>query len=228
MPPTPRPLALLPIGLAALACSAPAWAETQSGIWTTVSATTTLPDDWSLYGELVVRSEDRFDGVRQVQLRGIVTRPVAEGLRIGVGYVRSENSPKGRPNTFENTAFPEVDWDVGALFGGEVTSRTRLEFRLRSDGLDTSYRLRQLVRFAVPLGGGGPKLRLSEEAFFELADTGGRDNSGYSASRLAAGVQFPLSKHLTIEPGYLAEINRVRSGADLTRHLVNLTIATKF
>ena len=213
--------------LPALMLATPAMAKTESGIWTTVSTTTTLPDDWSLYGEVVVRSEDRFDGVRQVQLRGLVTHPVVDGVRIGVGYVRTENSPTGRPNTHEDTPFPEVDWEVAQVVGGQLSSRTRMEFRFRSDGFDTSYRLRQQVRYSLPLGH-GPKLRLSEEAFFELADAGRPNTAGYTESRLAAGVQVPVGKHLTVEPGYLAQISRVRRGPDIARHLINLTIATKF
>lgn len=196
--------------------------------WATVSTTADLTDRFRLDAEVVVRTDDDLDGIRQVQLRGVVSTEVSDGLRVGLGYVRSENSPKGRPSTYENTPFPQIDWTIGELLGGELSSRTRLEFRLRPDGRDTSYRLRQRVRFSLPLGGGLPKLRLSEEAFFELAATDGRNNDGYSASRLAAGLQFKLNDHLSIEPGYLAEIGNVRRGPDLTRHVANLTIATKF
>lgn len=237
MPPLRRFCLLAP--LACMATPALALAQTTTAlpttarnsvreVWTTVSTTTDLTDRFRLDAEVVVRSEDGFDGVRQLQLRGVVTTEVTDGLRIGLGYVRSENSPRGRPNSFENTPFPQVNWTIGKVLGGELSSRTRMEFRLRPDGRDTSYRLRQLVRFSLPLGPDLPKLRLSEEAFFELAATDGRDNAGYSASRLAAGLQFKLSDNLSIEPGYLAEIVRVRRGSDLTRHVLNLAIATSF
>ncbi len=207
---------------------APARAGEVSEVWTTLSTSTALTDRLALDAEIVTRSEDEFDGIRQVQLRGVVSAKVADGLRIGMGYVRTENSPKGRPNSFENTPFPQVDWTIGKVFGGELSSRTRMEVRIRSGGLDTSYRLRQRVRFSLPLGEGLPSLRLAEETFFELKDTDGGDNSGYSASRLSAGLQFKVNDHLSVEPGYLAEIGNARVGPNLTRHVLNLAIATKF
>lgn len=222
----PRTL-VLTTALTALAAS-PVQANEVKELWTTVSTSTDLADKVGLYAEVVTRSEDDFDGIRQVQLRGILSKEVADGLRIGIGYVRTENSPKGRPNTHEDTPFPEIDWTIGKLLGGELSSRTRMEFRIRPDGRDDSYRLRQRVRFSLPLGEGLPNLRLAEEAFFELRNTDGRQNSGYSASRLSAGLQFKLNDHLSIEPAYLAEIGNVRRGPDLTRHVVNLSIATKF
>lgn len=218
---------VLAVPLALATTPALAQNTTKEG-WTTVSSATDLSDRFRLDAEVVVRTEDDFNGVRQVQLRGVVSTEVTGGLRIGMGYVRTENSPKGRPNTVENTPFPQVDWTIGEVLGGELSSRTRVEFRLRPDGRDTSYRLRQQIRFSLPLGDGLPKLRLSEEAFFELAATGGRNSDGYSASRLAAGLQFKLNDNLSIEPGYLAEIGNVRRGPDLTRHVLNLSIATSF
>lgn len=216
------------LALAAAIAACPAQANEVKELWTTVSTSTDLTDSVGLYAEVVTRSEDNFDGIRQVQLRAILSKEVADGLTIGMGYVRTENSPKARPNTHEDTPFPEINWTIGKLLGGELSSRTRMEFRIRPDSRDTSYRLRQLVRFSLPLGEGLPNLRLAEEAFFELRNTDGRDNSGYSAIRLSARLQFKFNDHLSIEPRYLAEIGNVRRGPDLTRHVLNLSIATKF
>ena len=223
----PRPLA--PITATALAAFAtPAVAEDTTQVWGNAIVSAPIAEGVGVQGDLIARSRDGWDGVRQTILRATVLVDVAKGLKLGGGYSHFFNSPEGRPRTDDAVPFVQANYAAGRIGPGTLSTRSRLEFRMRSTDPDTSYRLRQQVAYALPLGDGLPTVSLSEEAFFELADTAGGLRSGYVQSFAAASLGFDLTGRLMVSPGYLAQIQRVRGGPDRTAHVANLTIAAKF
>ena len=208
--------------------ASPASAEDTTQTWVNLIATAPLADGISIQGDAIARSQDGWDGVRQSILRATLLVEVAPGLKLGGGYSEFFNTPAGRPHTNDSVPFAQANWAIGNVGPGRLSSRTRLEFRMRGGDPDTSYRLRQQVAYTIPLGENLPAIGLSEEAFFELRDTAGGIRSGYSQSFAAVSLGFPLASGLTVAPGYLAQIQRVRGGPDRTAHVANLTITAAF
>ncbi len=221
--------ALLPLATAALfALPSAARADDTTQLWGNAVLLAPLADGISAEGDLTARSRDGWEGVRQTIVRATVLATVAKGLQLGGGYSHFFNSPDGRANTNDAVPFVQANVAAGQVGPGTLSARTRLEFRMRSADPDTSYRLRQQVAYALPLGAGLPTLSVSEEAFFELSDTAGGLRSGYAQSFAAAALAFRAGERLVVAPGYLAQIQRVRGGPDRTAHVANLTVTARF
>ena len=204
----------------------PAAAQDSTQVWANFIALAPVADKVTAEGDLTLRSQDGWDGLRQSLVRATVLVEVADGLRVGGGYSHFFNTPETGRDTNDAVPFVQANYAVGRIGPGTLSSRTRLEFRMRSADPNTSYRLRQQVAYAVPLGEGLPTLSLSEEAFFELADTAGGIRSGYAQSFAAASLGFDLGK-VTLSPGYLAFIRNV-PGPNPVAHVLNLTAAAHF
>lgn len=205
----------------------PALAQDTTQVWGNLVLVAPVADGVVAEGDLTLRSQDGVDGVRQTIVRGTVLATVAKGLSLGGGYARYFNSPEGRPRSEDSVPFVQANYAAGRIGPGTLSSRTRFEFRMRSRDPDTSYRLRQQVAYAVPLGEGLPTLTVAEEAFFELADTAGGIRSGYAQSFASAALGFKLGK-VTVSPGYLAFIRNVPDRPNPVAHVFNLTVAARF
>lgn len=215
---------LLP--LLALLPAAPAAAQDSTQVWGNLIALGQVADGVTAEGDVTLRSRDGWDGLRQSLVRATVLVEVADGLRIGGGYSHFFDTPERGRDTNDAVPFAQANYAVGRIGPGTLSTRTRLEVRMRSNDPDTSYRLRQLVAYAIPLGEGLPTLSLSEEAFFELADTAGGLRSGYVQSFAAASLGFDLGR-VTVAPGYLAFIRNV-PGPNPVAHVLNLTATARF
>lgn len=87
-------------------------------------------------------------------------------------------------------------------------------------------RVRQQMRLTAPLTG---KVRavVWSEAFIALDDTKWGQRSGLDRWRNFAGVSVPLSKAVSVEPGYLNQwVGRTR--ADLVQHNGSITLSARF
>lgn len=217
---------LLALTLLAVVPARPAAAQDSTQVWGNFTLTSPVADGVTAQGDLTLRSEDGWDGVRQSLVRANVLVEVADGLKLGGGYSHFFNTPDGRRHTNDAVPFAQANYAVGRIGPGALSSRTRLEFRMRSADPDTSYRLRQQVAYAVPLGDGLPTVTVAEEAFFELADTAGGIRSGYVQSFASAAVGFTLGR-VTVSPGYLAFIRNV-PGPNPVAHVLNMTVAAHF
>lgn len=108
-----------------------------------------------------------------------------------------------------------------------LSSRTRIEQRWLSSGSDLGWRLRQMVRAAVPLKQGGKVALIgSAEVFVALNDTDWGARSGFDRLRTFAGLELPLSGKSSVELGYLNQYAANATGPDRMDHVaaVNLML----
>ena len=93
---------------------------------------------------------------------------------------------------------------------------------------DLAWRFRQLVRGQLPLTEGqGTQLVLWSEAFYNLnqADWGPRE--GFDRWRNFVGIAVPVTKGVTLEPGYLNQAV-FRPGEDRFDHIASVTMFYRF
>jgi hypothetical protein len=105
-----------------------------------------------------------------------------------------------------------------------LQSRTRFEQRLRSDGDDLAFRVRQFFRAGIQLGDSSPYgLVMWNETFIGLSEPDWGARKGIDQNRLFVGGFVKLAPHLRLEGGYLS-LYVVRNGDDLLGHVLATTL----
>ena len=140
-------------------------------------------------------------------------------LQLYLGYAHVEDAPT-RQN--EERLFQQATLFVGDV-PGELQSRTRLEQRWRTDGRDTGWRLRQMLRYEYPVA---RKLApmVSSEVFVALNAPDWRPRWGFDQIRTFVGVEFGLKGRSTIEAGYLNQIVDRPGPASRMNHVLSVNV----
>jgi hypothetical protein len=137
------------------------------------------------------------------------------------GLDTASERPAGFTDTFEENQFridATVKFSVRAF---EISSRSMFVRRFRPT--DDINRYRQRIGIAHPLRVNGHiwKPFATYEAFYE------RTNSGWNRDRVIAGVTLPLVKHVSFQPSYIWENNRVRGLRDVNYLQFGLIVSTR-
>jgi len=141
------------------------------------------------------------------------------------GYARVISHPAGRPTIKEDRSFQQLSWIWGRPWGGELSSRTRMEQRWRSDGDDMGWRFREMVRLEVPFQPGGRVAALGyAEAFVALNDTAWGAKAGFDQLRSFVGTEIGVGGRSTIELGYLNHLVNSPRGADRMNHVISFAL----
>jgi hypothetical protein len=163
----PRPLGALLLGLclAGLPSAARAQTVTDERVWVTVAlqSRTDRPSPWRWSIENILRTRDGVSAIDVVSLRPILNYAINKHSTVGGGYAYVEYSP-ATVGLIEHRWFEQYIWS-GAMTGGTLTVRSRLEERF-SDGNDrAAFRLREQVRFSHPVKRGS---RIAVAGYDEL------------------------------------------------------------
>ena len=197
-------------------------------VWTTLSATGSLQGTVLGSIEMTARADDRGTRRPLTVVRSMLGYQAAKSLSLWVGYVRQSSSPERRKAVNENRLFQQVSWNIGTVRGAAVASRTRLEQRTVEGRRDTGWRFRQQVRLSAPLRKGGPSAVATSEAFFALNSTDFGSVAGFDQWRNSAGLNFPLTKEVSIESGYLNRYIFRGAARDRMDHVIPVTVALRF
>jgi hypothetical protein len=215
-------------------------ADEDFGAWFAVSATGKLPEElnneqgsWRLWLDGALRFGDDASRFSQGILRGgagyvLNSTWTAWG---GVAYIRTE-PPYASPSTDERRIWEQVSWN-GAVNRLKLSSRTRLEQRFFSGGIDTGWRLRELAKFTRPLDTTDTwSLVLSDELFANLNTAKLTPNStataGLDRNRFFVGPGWNVSNRLRTEFGYLNQYIFRYSGPDKIDHILSANFAINF
>lgn len=131
------------------------------------------------------------------------------------------------PDAHERRAWAGASVRLGTWLGGQWSSRTRLERRVRDTGDDSGWRLREQVRYMRPFAS-HPMLALvlSDELFYTFDDTDWGQRRGVEQNRAFVGAAWLAAPHLRLEAGYLAQhARRPGSTPDFTNHALSVTLA---
>lgn len=141
----------------------------------------------------------------QVQVRGAVGVRIGARLVVYQGYAHSAVPLATARGRNEERSFQQLSWAIGRVGPGELSARTRVEERWRSDGRDMQLRLRQQLRYRLPIRGSRLAAIGSVEGFgiAHAADWG--PGGGVDQVRMSVGVEIPLAGASTVEAGYMAQ-----------------------
>ncbi len=174
-----------------------------------------------------VEAQPRFgDGVSrldQLILRGAIGAKVTSRLTLYQGYAHVALPIAGGPDRNEERSFQQATWLV-PVRTGELQSRTRLEQRFRSDGNDTGWRVREMLRYELPVKGTSVRPLGSVEAFVHLNDTNWGNESGFDQVRTFLGVEVPLFGKSTAELGYLNQTIDQPGGRTRMNHVASISV----
>lgn len=219
--------ALLTLAFAAAAAQ-PACAETieDEHAWLNLTAMGELKDELVYFAELQPRFGDGASRVDQLLLRGAVGWKLSPGVTLYQGFAHVEVPVRGGRDFNEERSFQQLNLALGKPWRGELSSRTRIEQRWRSDGGGPGWRLREMLRYEKPLRaeGGAVSALVSTEAFIAFNDTAWGARSGFDQLRTFVGAEVALFGQTTAEIGYLNQLIDQTQGRTRVNHVASTSV----
>lgn len=196
-------------------------------LWTTITASGSIKGDLVGQIEAIVRLGDDLKRVRQTLTRGTIGYRVTPDFTLSLGFGHITGYRAGLRDNAEERIYQQLNWRIGQIGRGTLSTRVRLEQRFVRPGRDVGWRYRQTLRYQLPLKSSEASLIVQAEPFvaFNATDWGAR--AGFDQVRGLVGVAVPLSKRATIETGYQAQYIR-SAGTDRLNHIVPVTLAITF
>lgn len=191
--------------------------------WGSVTVSGKVTDGILASGEVVNRFADDAQRLGQLELRAHVGHAVSKKVTIWLGYVHLVTYAKTGRDAIEDQSMEQVNWNIGKILGGSLSSRSRLEQRFQRGVSDIAWRIRSQVKLAVPLGQHGVSGVVWIEPFVSLNRTSAV-RPGLDQVRSFAGLGMRLSKHADLEAGYLNQYLD-RANGDRSNHALSLSLS---
>lgn len=223
-----RPATLRSAIIALLALLAgPAWAQDDSQLWLTSSASAQLSETLALSQEVVARFSDNGGGLYEVESNTLLGYRLSRKIAIWAGYTHDPLYTAGRHRVTEHRLRQQLTADDLLHIGlASLSLRMRLEARWRDETAGTGWRLRPFARLSLPLGRSGKTVAiLSHESFVNLNLTGFQSQGSEERMRNMVAIRTPLAKGLNLELGYLNQHRFVRGGPDTQDHVASASLA---
>ena len=218
------------LSLSALASclGAPAHAETSQDeqFWLNLTSMGSIKDDLVYFAEIQPRVGDGISRIDQALFRGAIGWKFSPSVTLYQGFAHIVVPVEGGKDVNEERSFQQINWTLGKPWAGELSSRTRLEQRWRSDGDDMGWRLREMLRYEKPLKPGSDALNalVYAEGFIALNDTDWGVRGGFDQLRSFIGAEVGLPGASTLEVGYLNQVINERGGDTRVNHVASVTL----
>lgn len=214
---------------ALLAPAAPtmAWAS-DVRFWPSVAVSVPLGGQFQVKTDALVETTDTGASTGLNLVRVVVLRQAGDRAAFGGGYAQVHGETGGGVGYVEHRGVQELDLrllgQAGAL---QLTSRTRLEERGRPSQRGVALRLRHQTRLDLPLAHSRVATVIWSEYFHNLNGAAWSGPAGPGMMLTFIGVRAPLTRSVSIEPGYL---NRINFGAvhGQVDHIGALTVTIRF
>lgn len=195
-------------------------------LWINLTAMGSLSGKLVYFAEIQPRMGDGISRLDQLLLRGAVGWKLSPGLTVYQGYAHVVLPIDSGRDVNEERSFQQLSWTVGKPWGGELSSRTRLEQRWRSDGKDMGWRLREMLRYEKPLkpGSNAVNALIYGEGFVALNSTDWGAKGGFDQLRSFIGAELGLGGASTAEIGYLNQYINQRGGNSRVNHVASITL----
>ena len=218
------------LSLSALASclGAPAHAETSQDeqFWLNLTSMGSIKDDLVYFAEIQPRVGDGISRIDQALFRGAMGWKFSPSVTVYQGFAHIVVPVEGGKDVNEERSFQQINWTLGKPWAGELSSRTRLEQRWRSDGDDMGWRLREMLRYEKPLKPGSDALNalVYAEGFIALNDTDWGVRGGFDQLRSFIGAEVGLPGASTLEVGYLNQVINQSGGDTRVNHVASVTL----
>ncbi|PDH67715.1 MAG: hypothetical protein CNE89_05810 [Sphingomonadaceae bacterium MED-G03] len=222
-----RRIALSLLTLLALS-AAPTHAATSEDeqFWLNLTSMGSIKGDLVYFAEIQPRMGDGVSRIDQALFRGALGWKLSPSVTLYQGFAHVVVPVDGGQDVNEERGFQQLNWTMGKPWGGELSSRTRLEQRWRSDGEDMGWRLREMLRYEKPLRAGSDALNalVYAEGFVALNDTDWGARGGFDQLRSFVGAELGLPGASTLEVGYLNQLINQRGGDTRVNHVAAVTL----
>lgn len=221
-----RLLLCLSACLATVPAVASAATSQDEQVWLNLTAMGSIKGDLVYFAEIQPRIGDGASRVDQAILRGAIGWKLSPSLTAYQGYAHVIVPTDGGPDVNEERSFQQISWTLAKPWGGELSSRTRLEQRWRSDGRDMGWRLREMIRYEKPLRAQDDAVNalVYAEGFAALNDTDWGARSGFDQLRGFVGAEIGLPGASTLEVGYLNQVVNRTGGDTRVNHVASLSL----
>ena len=216
---------LLPVlGLAGASRPAAAAQVDHDGqLWINATAFGSI-GSFAVFAEVQPRFGEGISRLDQLILRPAVGWKINDAVTVYQGYARVETTPLGQRAFSEDRSFQQIGWEIGMVDQVKLSSRTRFEQRFQTNGRETGFRLRQMLRAAVPLTDEtrGVAAVAWTEAFLALNDTDWGAKAGFDRLRTFVGLELPLAGKSTLEVGYTNQTVNAPASRVTMDHIVSV------
>lgn len=204
----------------------PALAETahDEQAWVNLTLMGSLKGKVVYFAEVQPRFGDGVSRLDQLLLRPAIGVKLSPTMTLYQGYARVITKREGARDLREHRSFQQLSWVMGKPWGGEFSTRTRLEQRWRADGDDVGHRLREMVRLEVPVASNGLAALGYAEGFLAFNDTDWGARSGFDQLRSFIGAEIPVVGKTTIELGYLNQLVNQTGGRRRMNHVLSFSL----
>lgn len=212
--------------LAGIAAPAQARAEHEDQLWLTTNASGAITGRLVYSAELQARLRDGLSSSDQTTLRGTLGWKISPRITLAQGYAYIISPKPGGPDQREHRSFQQFDWSIGAVGPGSLSARTRLEQRWRERETGTGWRLRQRLRYGVPLTDKEKSLKavVWSEGFVGLSNTDWETRTGFYQMRNFLGVEIPIGGKSAIEGGYTNQYTDQVGPVNRMSHIASITL----
>lgn len=195
-------------------------------VWINLTAMGSIKGDLIYFAEIQPRIGDGVSRIDQSIFRGALGWKLSPTVSLYQGYAHVVVPIEGGKDVNEERSFQQLSWTLGKPWGGELSSRTRLEQRWRSDGDDMGWRLREMLRYEKPLKADSDAINalIYTEGFLAMNDTDWGARGGFDQLRSFIGAELGLPGKSTIEVGYLNQVINQRAGNMRVNHAASLTL----
>jgi hypothetical protein len=214
--------------LAAAFLPLPATAQTDADeqVWVNITVQGSVKDRLVYFAEVQPRFGDGASRLEQLLLRPAIGWKATPRLTLYQGYAHVILPIAGARNRNEERSFQQVSWNAGQVGPGDLSTRTRLEQRWLSDGDDMGLRVRQMIRYRLPLRADrkGVGLLGWTEPFIALNDTDWGARAGFDQLRTFVGAEVPVGGASTAELGYMNQLIDRGGGVRRVNHIASVTV----
>lgn len=199
---------------------------TDEQLWINLTAMGSVKDRLIYFAEFQPRMGDGLSRVDHAILRGAIGWKLSPSVSVYQGYAHIATPIDNGRDIHEHRAFQQLNWTLAAHKGTELTSRSRIEQRWRSNGNDMGWRLREMLRFETPFGSESAPVRalVYGEAFVALNDTDWRARDGFDQMRSFVGTEVRVAGATTLEIGYLNQAINQSGGRTRINHVASLSL----
>ncbi len=214
------------LSLAALALPAQAATSEDEQLWVNLTAMGSIKGQLVYFAEIQPRVGDGVSRIDQALFRGALGVKLSRDITLYQGYAHVVVPIEGGKDANEERSFQQLSWTLARPKDAEISSRTRLEQRWRSNGSDMGWRLREMLRVEHALKPGSDAVNALAygEVFFALNDTDWGARKGFDQLRSFAGVEIGLPGASTMEVGYLNQLIDQGGSRQRVNHVASVTL----